>query len=368
MNVKRSSTVILLSLVATLAACRQPNNTLHLEDASKMQIPKSDMVTRCVGRYLIDLPKNTVDIVFAQTIEDVTIEIKPVTQLQFSALLSRKQKELEGERTRSQSAGPTLKSIDKVAGTNGVIFDRAESKSSNVLRVLELFAWSENHLIHMTIKSRDMSYSTDVVPADTRKTTTLEKKAHLLNVFSRTRIRGLDVIPTGQGVCIANGFIAGKPTSQEEVTYLVGLQNADDVYFRIATSSLYSRDTTLKSRSANIESIISENGGRIIRNDKLNVGPIIGEQLVYSIIDGESSATPKPMTNKFTFEGNNKVGSAEFPLVSIDLDNGIRPSLPDQGQHDEIPEPITKASLTEAEAMLLWDSVTTTLRARPGAF
>jgi hypothetical protein len=80
------------------------------------------------------------------------------------------------------------------------------------------------------------------------------------------------------------------------------------------------------------------------------------------------------MGQYFTFEANSKKGSAETPLLNVDFFNGDRedPSAPAEDDLMRIlpPKlpPLSKASLSEAEAVDLWDKTTATLRPRPGAF
>ncbi|MGO1233722.1 MAG: T6SS immunity protein Tli4 family protein, partial [Marinobacter sp.] len=66
--------------------------------------------------------------------------------------------------------------------------------------------------------------------------------------------------------------------------------------------------------------------------------------------------------NQFLLEANSQQGSAQKPLISMKLMNGefslVRNNHP----------PLDEASLTAAEAAGLWDAITRSFRARPGAF
>jgi len=64
----------------------------------------------------------------------------------------------------------------------------------------------------------------------------------------------------------------------------------------------------------------------------------------------------------FVLEANSKIGSTATPMVSLDMDNGGRlPGIDGDRQ-------LTQASLTEGEAVALWDAVSRSLRLRPNGF
>lgn len=92
-----------------------------------------------------------------------------------------------------------------------------------------------------------------------------------------------------------------------------------------------------------------------------------GEELLYKILGDPDAARKQIMTYKFVFEANNKIGGANAPLIAIELDNGeIKPTS--VAPEAPTPVPITAATLTEAEAIALWDAVIPTIRPRRGAF
>jgi hypothetical protein len=61
-------------------------------------------------------------------------------------------------------------------------------------------------------------------------------------------------------------------------------------------------------------------------------------------------------------EANSKIGSAQTPLVILSMDNGGLPPESDGNRS------LSQASLTEDEAVALWDAVSRTLRPRPNGF
>lgn len=61
-----------------------------------------------------------------------------------------------------------------------------------------------------------------------------------------------------------------------------------------------------------------------------------------------------------TLEGNSEIGSPATPLLTLDMDTGSESNV--------LGEKIDKTSLSEAEAVALWDAVSRTLRPRPNGF
>lgn len=338
-----------------------------------MQTLTQNMTTRCVGRYLIDMPEDIVlNSLGGEEIEEVTIDIKPMEETTFMSMLANRKLELENETIDGQPKVHTLKDAKPIDGTNGLVFDRAESTGSNVLRVLELLAWRNGYFIKMTINGRDMSFSKGLGAHDTRKTTTPEKLAHLLDVFHRTKGRADDEIPTAQGVCIRNGFVSGPPTEQEEVTTIYHLKTVDDVYFTVRTVSLFAEKNSLLDRDKDLAPVIAANGGRVLRKGHREVNGMKGQdyqqEYLYSILADPDTDRVRVMTYAFVFEANSRIGSAKTPIVTINFYNGTRKPERERRYDEEFPPLIKKATLSEAEAVALWDTVIPTVRPRPGAF
>ena len=72
--------------------------------------------------------------------------------------------------------------------------------------------------------------------------------------------------------------------------------------------------------------------------------------------------------NDFLLEVDSKTATASTPLVMVELYNGYRIPGPTLSLKESAVRPnLTKATLTDAETVALWDKVTSTLRVRPGA-
>jgi hypothetical protein len=172
------------------------------------------------------------------------------------------------------------------------------------------------------------------------------------------------------GVVKINGFVSGSATDEENVAILYQMKDAPDVFFRFTTNSAYAPSDTLLERGKNVEPLIVENQGRVLRRGNRTIPSAgAGEEFLYSILGDAKSDRGRIMTHKFAFEANGKIGGAAAPLILVDLENGeLLPSPDDKRVAATAAAPVSHATLSEAEAISLWDAVIPTIRPRPGAF
>lgn len=353
-------------LCAALAAC-QPKKAISMtpEESARIAPITAKLATRCVGRYLIDVPTIfEISPVQHTQVEKVQINIVPTTKAAFELLLKGRRAELEAERNVYDRSAPTLKEVVRLEDGAGLAFNRADSTSTNLLRVWELRAYRDGFSIDMRRPHRDGSYSNDQTnpgPTDTK-----ERLEHLIKLYSRTRPRLDSEIPIEQGLCVANGFIAGPPTDEEEAITSFVVKGAEDgqtsfEYF----STIGPEKSTLLGRRAGMEEALAARKGRLVRAGKreTNHGLSLEEWLEFK---------PHENTGKdmywFIAEMNSLTGSARAPMFRMDFGsgNGI-PRLPESLDATASRPTIEKPIFSEAESLAIWDAMLPTLRMRPGA-
>lgn len=311
------------------------------------------MTPRCIGRYLIDMPEDLVlNSQFNVVIDEVSIELKPMTKQAFDARTEKREIELKAERLMGKSDQPVLKEIVPIENGYGRVFDRSRDGGSNVLRKLELHGWRDGYAIFLAIDARDMSYAreTDRAESDTRKTTTPEKLAHLLSMYERVRGRADNEVPTEQGVCIHNGFVLGPPSDEEEVLVSYHLKDSQDVYFSLETASNFREDTNLLDRGRQIEAGAAEADGHTVRKGRHEAHGIKYDEWLLT-----GKTTDRVKGQLFSFEVNSKLGNAKAPIIMITFHNGYRiPAAPRTMEESAVLPDITQATLSEAESVALW--------------
>jgi hypothetical protein len=327
------------------------------------------VVPRGVGRYVIDFPESLViNPVTSSVIEGVTIEVVSMSRAAFDARFDAYKSKLM--QTKLPGAGnPYLRSATALPNQFiGAIFDRAEDATSSdrMARTLEVWAWQSQYFLSARINAVDTSFPEDAGDSIARQLTTdvPEKLDHLLHVFSRVRGRKDNEIPTDQGDCIANGFVAGPPSAQQAINVSYQLQGSPDLYFNFNhTTAVRERDTLLE-RTAQVEREMQSSGTQTVRKGQRDINGLPYEE--WLMRGPTPNGVPGTM---FMLHGNETASDPAKPFVELGLFNGFRVPAPERTLEESAKlKNLEKASLTEALALGLWDRVTATLRPRPGAF
>lgn len=343
-----------------LSACQPKVATMTADEQRRMAPILAKLTTRCVGRYLIDLPQDFVLNPVSKTlIEGVTIDVRPMKRQEFDLALEQRHLQIKSEKFPQ----PYLTEVRPVPGAEGLIFNRAQGGSSVSSRSWELFGWRDGFQLVLTIEARDESLATRHYPG--LETNLEEKLAHLLAVFERTRGRADEEVPSEAGVCFANGFVRGAATGKEWVEINYYLRDSDDGSFEVTSMShIGAQSDTLLQRGPAIEENLGKVGGATLRSSKRH-----GQELEFEEWLLRRPNSRKVMMYDFTLELNSKQGNALAPLLVLDFGSGTgRPRPPETLDEAASRKPIEKAIFNEAESIAIWDAVTPTLRKRPGGF
>lgn len=363
MNILRA---LLPCLAFVMTACQPANPPMSPQETAYMDALTQNPTPRCVGRYMIDLPENMTPVTgpHGTEIEDVKIEVTPMNRAQFEIALKGREGELRNELMLPNKYPWLHKTYALPNSADGIVFDRAKNLagSDRFSRTLELWAWRDGFQIRAEVFARDTSFPEDQgdVYVAKQKTTTPEKLAHLLEVYSRTRGRADTDIPTEPGFCFAHGFVAGKAGEKEKMNILYAFKNVPDVTLGFEYDALFQEDTSLLDRGKEINAMLKNSNGRTLRKGKNKTGGIPAEEWLMT-----GNTDSNVMGHTFTLESSNKTGREDTPFFVIDMQNG------NYWGDDDLDNPrpkLTKATLSEAQAIFLWERVTATLRPRPNAF
>lgn len=355
-------TFALLGLVF-LAGCQPETPRMTPEETNRIDALTERMAPRCIGRYMIDLPKEFVLNPIATTrLDGVDIVVEPMKQYQFDELLRQRHEQLRSERILGQGT-PSLAAAMPLSDGSGYVFDRSRTQNSPVLRTLELLAFRDGFRIEILVNTRDLRYSENKHENDTRRTDVQEKLDHLLKIYSRIRGRADDEIPTEPGVCFANGFLQGDSSGAEQVDLYYHLHSVDDVYFTFHTLSDLVEDASLLERGPAIEAWLKKRNGRTLRHGRRESHGLSFEEWLMTLA---SESNPELMFSDMTLEVNGKSASVSTPLLVVDLDSGVRhPRSRPTLEEAAIEKPLTRVTFGAAATMALWDKTTQTLRMRP---
>jgi len=342
---------------------------MNKEEAAQIDRLMQRVVPRGVGRYLVDLPELfVVNPIHSSVIDGVSVSVQSMSKASFEAQFDAYKTKLSQTKL-PRSGNPYLRSITALpTQALGAVFDRTEdaSGSDRMARTLELWAWKDQYCVIAFINAVDTSFPEDAGDSIARQLTTnvAEKLDCLLSVFSRVRGRKDDEIPTDRGDCIANGFVAGPSSDRQAINVPYHLQGSPDLYFDFNhTTTVRERDTLLE-RTAKVEKEMQDSGTQTVRKGKRDIGGLPYEEWLMR------GPTPDRVPGTmFMLHGNETASEPAKPFVELRLFNGFRIPAPERTLEQKAQlKDLERATLTEAQAVALWDKVVATLRVRPGAF
>ena len=376
-----------LFFLLLLTGCK-PTTVVALTPQEKLSMDRmtQDPVARCIGRYLIDVPRHLVpqlrwDRTSTETVghyrDGVSVSVKPMDRRAFDVALRGRHEELKATRFDASPEWGSILASATLVGTDVsplMLFDAAKGATIRSVRKLELFGWKNGYQIVATIEARDLSFP-ELRNEPLYKGVmgnTQEKLAELQGVYARVRGRAETEVPTDPGICIHNGFVsdAGRPSQEDdystrEIWYSTEVRG---LLLSFSSGQLVGGEDTLLDRVRKVEpmEIRDDPLFRTLRKQtRTDAGEPFDEWLAAIKTDARIRG------HRFLAEGHSLDSSFRKPYFTMKMHNGqdeIQPPDPKDPFQYNMRPPLDKAPLTEAEALGLWGAVTKTLRLRPGAF
>jgi Tle cognate immunity protein 4 C-terminal domain/Tle cognate immunity protein 4 N-terminal domain len=349
-----------------LGACqRQP--PLTPQEQTTVNALTSHLKTRCVGRYLIDMPAEMAVYGTIQ-VSGVDIEAKAMSLEDYHKAMKARSDQLK--LTKSSFGYQFLYADTVIEGVPDSRYfvslgdsDANSDTNSDTDRLIEAYRWDRGHLIKMQILAsyaRDsIAFKDDPSVRNDPAMNNLSAKSQVVtSLLSRARGRGDDEIPNEPGVCFQGGFLSGPQWDSEKIeTYFV-LPAHQDVSFDLETNTDVHDDTTLLQRSKEINAALAHDpNGKAIRKGQVALTGMAAEEWLM-----QKTTAFKIPGFLFSMEANTPANNDQRPVVTLDMRVGAPSALTDDSAT------IDKASLTEGDAVGLWDAVSRTLRERPKAF
>lgn len=357
-----------LASVAALMGC-QPNKAPPMtpDEAQHVAQLTERMSSRCVGRYLIDVPASFVlNSHWSAEIDDVSVDVQPMTKAVFDQSLNAYRRKLESTKLPLNGL-PYLSAV--VSIERGVVFDRANSDASTgrASRQLEAWGWNNGFKLSATVAAFDGTFPEDADSKFHREqgSNIPQKLRELKSVFHRLRGRPETEVPQEPGFCIANGFVAG-PASENEQSYVsFQLDRSPDVWFNMANiQETGKEDSRLLERAAKTEREMQASDTQTIRKGVVTLGGAPFDEWLFK------GPTPDRVPGTmFYLMGNEARPGLAHPFIRVQLFNGFRIPAPERtGEESALLKDLERATLSEAEAVGVWDRIVPTVRLRPGAF
>ncbi|WP_175718509.1 T6SS immunity protein Tli4 family protein [Burkholderia anthina] len=346
-----------------LAACGAKKSALTEQEKKAVIGATTDIKSRCIGRYLIDFPASAQPIGDAK-FDDVRVNAKAMSLEQFKHDMLALEAELKA--THSTLGYQFFFDAGTVGGMEHAKYFISlgdPGASNDARRVIEAYRWDRGYQLSLKIKAVDWTNSkfkdASIVKSGPVKTNVPEKKQLAFDLITKLQGRPEDEIPTEPGTCFVGGFMPGKAISEKEaVSTSYVLADKSDVSFNWDSFAGLQATSTLlpRIRSTDVQDALKTAQGHVIRSGSIELpsGMKVDEALI-------SSLTLVNVQGSHGSLETNYQGSPEAPYIVFDM---LTASPNFLAQADTV----KRSSLTEGEALALWDAVSRSLRPRPNAF
>lgn len=316
-----------------------------------------NLKTRCVGRYLIDMPVDAL-VSGGAKVQGVTIDSEAMSHEAYLQEVMNRKAELRG--TKSIDPYPFLYADDEVDGPDTHYFIyRGNLSDDPANRVFEAYKWDHGYRFKLGVEGSDFLHPDQtkdpIVQNIGVKNDVPEKTRLIFDLVRRLRWRAEDDIPAESGLCFLGAFIPGKSVDKENAWAQFVLAGNRDVSIGFESDSRIREPNTLLQRGDQINAGLKSIDERTIRKGAVALPGIDAEEWLLA-----SKTVYGVPGNTFTLEANSMTSSAQSPLLTLDLETGSPNAF--------LQERIKAASMGESEAIAVWDVVSRTLRPRPNGF
>ena len=344
----KQKSIVLITGVALLATAAVWGNNLRREISGGKEVKQmtEKMVTYCVGRYLIDLPQDTIVNDGATRINNIRITFieLDLKQPPFRERLKAREEELKAEKNRAGM--PFLESATDVSSAplKGRLFQYG--RTSNTLI-------GDDDKPYVAVSDEAELWLHGPVYEEYRLETDLIRVAQIdkiVRLARRLQPIPANQIPTEPGFCFERGIILDPPTQiqVESIVLHFKLKKYPDVVgnFFMGTNGDKLAETLLQRDAKN----------DINQRYASHFKPIFkGERVINGIPGEEVSEKVKEMNgtsaHSFMWDARGKVNA---PFISFDISTGYgQPGNP------------LNSSLPDKAATELWKKISGSIRLRP---
>jgi hypothetical protein len=162
--------------------------------------------------------------------------------------------------------------------------------------------------------------------------------------------------------------VAGADREGQDTGAVYHMSDAPDVWFGITSDGTVGGGSTLFEWSSELEKGMKRADVKTLRKMARSIHGEDYEEWLFTNTPYQDDVRG----TKFVLYGNEAGSKPDQPFIKLALYNGDRIPVPEltMQQKDKLGlnAPLPKATLTEAEAVAIWDKVSSTLRPRSGAF
>ncbi|WP_088244215.1 T6SS immunity protein Tli4 family protein [Enterobacter sichuanensis] len=343
--------------------------TLTSSQQIAMNKINAEMKPYCVGRYMLDLPSsftayndaapldNNIWAAVISRPEDMYktyLATKKMYHPGFVQLIALREKALQNSKTIDAQDMPFLKKVWPLpAGMDGVIFERNENGGvADAMRILEGYLYTNGVVIKFqkqTVNDSASRYERQR-NGDPIQNYVASDVSQMQSLMARISGRDNNVIPTKPGSCITHAFIATDPTARDQEDINIGLisNTFDNIRVAVSNDNFTREENTVLDRMGEIESNITRSRGGIERKGAFSMNGLQAQEFLAT---GLQEDNDEPRYN-FEMYINEMTASYKAPGFMLTLDNQRMPPT----------------SYSKEEIIAFWDTISRSVRVRPGAF
>jgi hypothetical protein len=355
-TVKRLGFFSIAATILLLAACnatpkewKTPNMT-SLTPRLQPMFEKTKTV--CFGRFMVDVPVSAVA-AWGDTIVPLTVSIYPNGVDEVKELARNFIEELKSEKAIYLKHIPLLISVDDAHEPEGqVVTGYAGFEATAELKINGYFKLNNDGVV---INARPLIENKDRATA-------------LINSIARRLQQRSEIeVPNSSGNCLETAFLPDGPDDDKEhpgelVRIGFRLKEFSDVHFSIETRPSNYNDPDSESLERQWKRIMADSftpeeekvfaNTRFFRQSKRQINEWkSGYEVLTRSPDQEGSLSHHDFELRFTGVGHDPYK----PYADIQFQTGVADNAAGA----------TKASLTDEEAIAVWDKITSTIRVRP---
>jgi len=343
--------------------------TLTSSQQVAMNKINAEMKPYCVGRYMLDLPSSftayndsapldeniwTAVIFRPEDMYKTYLATKKMYRPGFVQQLIRREAGLRASNTLRVENMPFLKKVWPLPdGMNGVIFERNENESvADAMRILEGYLYTNGVVIKLqkqTVNDSASRYERQR-NGDPIQNYVASDVSQMQSLMARISGRDNDVIPRKPGSCITHAFIATDPTAREREDINIGFisNTFDNIRVAVSNDNFTREENTVLDRMGEIKSNISHSRGGIERKGAFSVNGLQAQEFLATGLQ-EDNDEPR---YQFEMYINEMTASYNTPGFMLTLDN----------------QRMSPTSYSKEEIIAFWDTISRSVRVRPGAF
>lgn len=350
-------------LAVAMAGC---NRSPSAEELKVIKDMTGTMRTQCVGRYLIDLPESFVwgefpEVVFYYGLDadfkEVSVQIVDAHSSpdKFNSRVAVRINAIAGSKNLDANGSMLLEKRD--LGAQRILVERYKSTEVKRARTYE---------VHVLLGSNHVLLKANSFPEDTRS-------ARDVVVKLASQIRAIEgsLDRQGSGFCLGPVLIDADNDHEVLVNHHASDRKHPDVTFDIYMSAVTPDEGERLTDQIEREQVAFDVKPKILRKGQTMLGPMEADEVLMRFNDAGL------VMHSFGAWSRRSAPSLTQPTINLSLSTGGEissspaPDLLKYGEDGQLPDgpsPSTvSSSLTDDEAIGLWDAVVKSVRLRPNS-